>query len=322
VTSVLRRAVAPFAAVTALVATLSACGTGPSQVNTAAIVGDHVVSVDDVQALVDKVAKEPAARSLVQSHKLDLVGSEAVSQLVTHQLITEVAREENLQVDQEQLSAWREENPLEQQLPTDGSVPAEQLVPMLVSRARGFDAFANDTLLLAALAEKYLGRVNVKANLVQFPTSDLDKAKALAEQVAARPDEGPALMRAGASEQAPPQLNVETGTEPIALQLMAPNNSVILVNVPGTAEGAGSVAVVQVLSTQISSSAAETDLGSVDPSQLSQYGRYVLRQTLLDEGIRVSPRYGEWNFAQMNVPAKSDSAPADMLLLAKNNDKS
>ncbi|MDQ3787420.1 MAG: hypothetical protein M3422_09275, partial [Actinomycetota bacterium] len=90
-TSVLRRAVAPFAAVTALVATLSACGTGPSQVNSAVIIDDHVISVDEVQSLIDKVVKEPAARPLAQQHKLDLVAREVVSQLVTHQVLSEVA---------------------------------------------------------------------------------------------------------------------------------------------------------------------------------------------------------------------------------------
>lgn len=318
-TSVLRRAVAPFAAVTALVATLSACGTGPSQVNSAVIIDDHVISVDEVQSLVDKVAKEPAARSLSQQHKLDLVAREAVTQLVTHRLITEVAREENLRVDQEQLSALREQNPLSQELPTDGSVPAEQLVPMLVNRARGFDAFANDNLLLIELAEKYLGRANAKYNVAGVKT--FDEAKTLAEQIAARPDDGPSLMRSASAEDLPPQLNSETGPGPLALQLMVPDNTVLLINQPATDQSAGGFFVVQVLSTEVSSSPSpEADPSQNDPSQLPQYGKYLLRERLLEQDIRLSPRYGEWNMAEMKVLPKSEAEVGGLILLPKTDE--
>lgn len=317
-TSVLRRAVAPFAAVTALVVSLSACGTGPSQVNSAVILGDHVISVDEVQGLVDKVVKEPAARGLAQQHKLDLVAREAVTQLVTHRLITEAAREENLEVDQEQLSSLREQNPLEQELPTDGSVPADQLVPLLVSRARGFDAFANDNLLLIELAEKYLGRATAKYNVAGFTTNDFDDAKALAEKIAANPSQGASLMREASSEEMPPQLNSDTGPGALALQLMVPDDSVLIVSQPASSESAGGYFVVQVLSTEVASSASEeADQSQTDPNSMPQYGKYLLRQSLLDDGIRVSPRYGEWNTAEMKVLPKSESEVAGLLLLPK-----
>ncbi len=157
-TSVLHRVVAPFAAVTALVATLTACGTGPNQVNSAVIIGDHVISVDEVQSVVDKVVKEPAARSLAQQHKLDLVAREAVGQLVVHEVLGDFARREGLKVDQDQLAALRAQNPFNQKLSANSNMPTEQLVPELVSRARGFEAYANDQLLLVELAKNHLGR--------------------------------------------------------------------------------------------------------------------------------------------------------------------
>ncbi|MGB3437732.1 MAG: hypothetical protein WBA97_03170 [Actinophytocola sp.] len=313
-TSVLRRAVAPIAAVTALVATLSACGTGPSQVNSAVILDDHVISVDEVQALIDKVVEEPAARPLAQQRKLDLVAREVVSQLITHQLLTEVAKEEDLQVDQEQLSLLREQDPLGQELPTDGSVPAEQLVPALVNRARGFDAYATDNLLLIELANSYLGRVDVKYNVAGL--SDYDDAKALAEKVAATPENGPSLMRAASTEELPPQLNSDTGPGPLALQLMVPDDSVLLINQPSSEQSAAGFFVVQVLSKKVASSPSpDFDPSQVDPSQLPQYGRYLLREHLLGRSLRVSPRYGVWNLAEMKVLPKSEAGVAGLLLL-------
>ncbi|MFC4854042.1 hypothetical protein [Actinophytocola glycyrrhizae] len=319
-TSVLRRAVAPIAAVTALVATLSACGTGPSQVNSAVIIDDHVISVDEVQSLIDEVVKEPAARPLAEQHKLDLVAREVVSQLITHELLTEVAREENLRVDQSQLSLLREQDPFGQELPTDGSVPADQLVPALVNRARGFDAYANDNLLLMELANRYLGRADVKYNVAGV--TDYDDAKTLAQKIVANPDNGPSLMRAASAEDLPPQLNSATGPGPLALQLMVPDDSVLLINQPATAQSAGSFFVVQVLSKDIASSASpEFDPSQVDPSQLPQYGKYLLREQAIDKNIRVSPRYGEWNLAEMKVLPKAEADVAGLLLLPEEADK-
>ncbi|WP_459720311.1 hypothetical protein [Actinophytocola sp. KF-1] len=319
-TSVLRRAVAPFAAVTALVATLSACGTGPSQVNSAVIIDDHVISVDEVQSLIDKVVKEPAARPLAQQHKLDLVAREIVTQLVTHQVLTEVAEEENLSVDQEQLAMLREQDPLGQELPADGSVPADQLVPALVNRARGFDAYANDNLLLVELAQKYLGRADVKYNVAGL--TDYDDAKALAEKIAADPDNGPSLMRSASSEELPPQLNSNTGPGPLALQLLVPDDSVLLINEPATAQSPGGFFVVQVLSSEVASSASpESDPSQMDPNQLPTYGKYLLRDELAGKDVRVSPRYGEWNLAEMKVMPKSEAGVAGLLLMPE-TDKS
>lgn len=314
-TSVLRRAVAPIAAVTALVATLTACGTGPSQVNSAVIIDDHTISVDEVQALIDKVVKEPAARPLSQQHKLDLVAREAVSQLVTHQVLMEVAEKENLSVDQQQLSALREQNPLDQELPADGSVPAEQLVPALVNRARGFDAYANDNLLLIQLAQKYLGRADVKYNVAGL--TDYDDAKALAEKISADPEAGPSLMRSASTEDLPPQLNSETGPGPLALQLLVPDDSVLLINQPATSQSPGGFFVVQVLSSEVADSVSpEADPNQqVDPSQLPTYGKYLLRDEVAGKDLRVSPRYGEWNIAEMKVLPKAEAGVAGLLLV-------
>jgi hypothetical protein len=318
VTSVLRRAVAPFAAVTALVATLSACGTGPSQVNSAVILDDRVISVDEVQGLVDKVVREPAAKGLAQQHKLDLVAREAVTQLVTHRLLTEVAREENLRVDPKELADFKEQNPIDQELPTDGSAPAEQLIPLLVYRARGFDAFANDYLLLGQLAKEYLGRVNVKANVASFPLEDFDAAKALAEKVAANPDDGAKLIEGASSETGQSQLDIETGANELALQLKAPDDSVFVMNQPASQQSAGSYFVVQVLSTEVASEpSAEMDLSQVDQGTLAQVGKFLLRDKLLDSGISVSPRFGVWNSFEMKVLPKSESDVAGMLLLPR-----
>jgi hypothetical protein len=318
VTSVLRRAAAPFAVVTALVASLTACGTGPSQVNSAVIIDDRVISVDDVQAIIDKVVEDPAARQLSQQHKLDLVAREAVTQLITHQLLTEAAKDEGLRVNESDLKDLRENNPFDEELPTDGSVPTEQLVPALVNKARGFDAYANDTLLLTELAKKYLGRVSATVNVALFDKPD--KARELADKVFADPGGAPTLMREASAAGMEPQLGLDTGPSPLGMRLLAPKNSVMMLYEAPTAQSAGGYVVVQIVSTDIADSPSpDFNPAQVDTSQLPDVGKYMLRERVLAGNIKISPRYGIWNAADMKVVPKSEADVAGFVLVPKSD---
>jgi len=320
VTSVLRRVVAPFAAVTALVATLSACGTGPSQVNAAVILGDRVISVDQVQSLVDKVVKEPAARSLAQQHKLDLVAREVVGQLIVHEVVTDVARSEGLRVDEDKLADLRAQNPFGQKLVVGSDVPTEQLVPELVYRARGFDAYANDQLLLEALAKEHLGRESAKYNLVGVEGAD--EARELAKKIVANPDDAASLMRAASEKSAEPVLALDKDTGPTGdgVYLAAPKNTVFVLPSSQGATGGGGFQVVQVLSTKTTSSVpSDADLSQISEEQLPTLGRFVLRPHVIESGVRISPRYGVWNDLMLTVVPKSEAEVSGYVVLPKSN---
>lgn len=323
-TSVLRRAAAPFAVVTALVATLTACGSGPSQVNSAVILGDRVISVDEVQDVVNKVAKEPAARPLADQHKLDLVAREVVRQMILSELIDEAAREEGLRVDQDKLEQLREANPFGQELPTDGSAPTEQLVPELVYRARGFDSYANDQLLLDALAREHLGRDSVVYNMANVLTAA--EARELAEKISADPDNSESLMRAASKpETGEPQLDRDTSSTPAAaadgLYLSAPANSVFVLPAGQGAQGGGGFQVVHLVSSDNSGS-PDVEGSQVPDEQLPLIGQYALRPYAIDSDIRISPRYGVWNDAVLKVVPKSEAEVSGFLVLPMKNDRS
>src|SRR5256885_14327161 len=88
-----------IAALATVGTTLTACGSGPNQVNSAVIIGDRVITVDSVQQRRDTALKnEPAAKALAMTHALDKGARGIVSQLVRHELITSAARQENLSV--------------------------------------------------------------------------------------------------------------------------------------------------------------------------------------------------------------------------------
>lgn len=313
-TSVLRRVVAPFAAVTALVATLSACGTGPNQVNSAAIIGDRVISVDQVQSLVDKVVKEPAARSLAQQHKLDLVAREALGQLMVHDLLAKAARKEGLRVDQDQLAELRAQNPFGQKLSADGGMPTEQLVPELVYRARGFDAYANDQLLLDALAREHLGKESVQFNGVIV--QDAKEARELAEKIAARPQDSASLIRATAKSPDEMVTNADTGANDNGVLLFAPKNSVFVLPSGQGDQGGGGYQVLHVLSTKTTDTVSpDADLSQIQPQQLPTIGLYALRRYAIESGVKISPRYGVWNATRLKIVPKSEADVSGFLVL-------
>lgn len=318
-TSVLRRVVAPFAAVTALVATLSACGTGPNQVNSAAIIGDRVISVDQVQSLVDKVVKEPAARGLAQQHKLDLVAREALGQLIVHEALGNVARREGLKVDQDQLAALRAQNPFGQKLSAGGDTPTEQLVPQLVYRARGFEDYANDQLLLLELAKKHLGRDSATYNLVTVQTAD--EARTLAEQITADPKQSAALMRAaGRKAKAEPTLGTDTKQTTDGVYLSGPENSVFVLPPSQGQQGGGGYSVVHVLSRKTSATTSpDLDLSQAQPSEILNFGLFAARPTIMASNPKISPRYGVWNNLQLKVVPKSEAEVSGFVLAPGSN---
>ncbi len=163
-----------IAVLTALVAGLTACGSGPSQVNSAVIVDGKSISVDEVQGLLDKVVREqPAAKPLAQQHKLDLVAREAVSQLVLHQLLTKAAaRGEASRVEREDVDQAMAQDPFKDKLPTDGSVPPDALASQLVYRARDLRDTVTDQVLLAQLADKYFDKLQVTMDYTTVVSDD------------------------------------------------------------------------------------------------------------------------------------------------------
>lgn len=305
----------------ALVATLTACGSGPSQVNSAAIIGDRTISVDDVQALVDEIVREqPAAKSLARERKLDLIAREALTQLIIHELVDDVAEREGITAGPDEVAEFLENDPLGQELPNDGSVPPEQLVQQLVFRARDTNEYATDQVLLAGLAEKYLGRTSITYNLVALP--DGDEANTLAERIIANPDRSGELMTEAGGETASPQLETPSGPTVDAVYLTAPEGSVFVLPSGQGDQGAGGFQVVHVLEREVSSQVDPNyDPASIRPEQMPLLGVYALREEAMTADLQVSPRYGVWNDAMVKVVPKLEADVSGKVLLPAGSDK-
>jgi hypothetical protein len=167
---------------------LAGCGTGPSQVGSAAIVGDTSVSIDQVQNLIDKAVREhPYARKLADEHKLDLLGRAFVGQLVLHELLLKAAQQEGISPNYGQIDAQLAKDPLTGPVPAN-SADETQAVSQVATRARDHREELTDANLAQALADKTMPDLSV--------TFDYTSIGSLPSSDGGEPPQGPAAQKA------------------------------------------------------------------------------------------------------------------------------
>lgn len=186
---------------------LAGCGSGPSQVRAAFLLGDTEVSQDTVQQLIDKAVREqPAAQQLSQQHKLDQLGREIVGQLAQHELLVKAARQEGLVADEATVSGLLGEDPLVTPVSANGVDPS-QLARQIAYRARDHREVFTDYGLMQALGRKHFGGLSVTYDYTVVtsddggaqPQSMRDKAFAKAERMAASPAAADQVLREDAA---------------------------------------------------------------------------------------------------------------------------
>jgi hypothetical protein len=297
-----------FLAVFAGCLLLAGCGSGPSQTETAAYVGDQTVSIDRVQQLIDKAVREqPAAQQLAQQHKLDQLGREVVRQLVVHDLITGAARREGLTADPLQVA--QEANALGQPVSADATDPS-RLPEGIVARARDHTEYATDYELEQQLGAKYFATMSVTFDYTTVSSDDngprRDQALAKAERFAANPGAAANVVRTDAAA----GLDASLGNSLPALR--SPGlASTVLFGVPaGTvvtfqADPSQALWVVAVIRQRTLNTPVSVDQPvRPTPGQLVSIGTRLLQPDVDTAGVRINPRYGVWD------PVAMDLAPS------------
>jgi hypothetical protein len=326
VTTVIRRPVVLTAALAVLGTVLAGCGSGPSQVNAAVIIGDRVISVDEVQRRLDMALKaEPAARELAKNHRLDLVSRGIVSELIRHELLAEAARREGLTVSEQDVT----------ELVTRGSLPED---PVLRSVQAGFDRgqLVRDQLLSVSLGQKYRDRLHVTVDGAVLASSDArEKADELARKLAAQPDRAVQLLESAATEEIQPvpdqtfgpistfAIYGESQQQQVSLipVLGVPENTVIAFPFGSGDQGAGArwlVALVRQRDVNGTPSEQEVPFASqVTPQWLHSVGQQLVSPLAAELGVRISPRYGVWDELAVGV-APNEAEKAGIVLPAAN----
>jgi hypothetical protein len=323
------RATVLIALLTALVAGLTACGSGPSQVNTAVIVDGKAIQVDEVQGLLDKIVKEQkAARPLAQQHKLDLVAREAVSQLVLHQLLLKVAREEDITASPEQVDQAIAQDPFKDELPADGSVPPDALAQQLVYRARDLRDTITDQLLMVQLADKFFDKLQITMDYLTVvsdqqgakPESMRDKAFAKAREFAANPDDVASLIAketaAGGNAQEGAQFPAVQDAQLAATPMFGAGDGTVVAFQPSPEQALWVVGLIRKRDTNATVDSSQAP--QVQPAELVGVGKRMLQPYAQRSDIRVSPRYGVWDMSALGV-APNEAETTGLVLAPKDS---
>jgi hypothetical protein len=301
VTTAMRRTALALAAAATLVA---GCSSAPGQAGAAAIVAGQPIPLSVVQQRVDRLLDSPEIMAQLeqQGRRPADAARQFLAQAVTHELLKIAQQREGLVVDEAEVNLRIEE---------EGGV--DVLGQGAVNDPSGVRDQVRDSLLIAELAEKYLGRVVLTYNAVEFQTPQ--KAKEFARQVVADPAHSAELMSSVKDAMGAPALNATASNETLnSITWFAPDNAVLVVSA-NQGEQAGGYQVVHVLSKQLVTRPPELDLSQLQASQLQQLGRQFLRPLAVELGVTPSPRYGVWDPATMTVLPTEEAAAAGEVLI-------
>jgi len=286
---------------------LVGCGSGPSQIGAAALVGDTAIPVDRVQGQLDSVLTkegEQAKAQLVAGNQLDDVSREIVTQAVRHELLAVAARREGLTVDDEQVT----------------DLISEQGGPEVASAATIYDAQgirvrARDQLLAVELGRKYLSRLSVTVDYTTAGTrtAAMQRVQQLSE---AGPDRAREIIAAEAEQGAAAALDQEilAAENPglAAAPMFGVDEGTVVAFTAGQDAGSWLVTVVTDRSTDAQGSTGAQGGGAldeVDPALLEAVGLRQLAPIARDLGVRINPRYGVWDPVSLRVaPNENETA--------------
>jgi hypothetical protein len=319
VTLVIRRPVGVLVGLAAAALLLTACGSGPSQVGSALIVGNTSVSVSQVQKeLNDLLASSPTVQQAQKQGKLDQATRGIVTTHVLHDLVARAAVQDKLAVTDQQV---------DQLISQSGG--AAKLAGALEVNPSDVRSVVKDVLLEVSLARKFADTLSVNFGYV-VATSRQD-ATAKAHQLAANPDglaamvatENKAAQAQGAQaggqtqatfsvssylqgvEQAQQQAQSQGSQAPTENDgpvFGTPANTVVAFEPEPASSGTWIVALIKsrtVNNGNVPVGASPAD--NADLTTLEQIGVSLLQPDATSLGVRVSPRYGVWDQVGMEV---------------------
>lgn len=309
-----RRLLPLVASVALALLALAGCGSAPSQVDAAAVVGQRVIPIEllqerlrtaapDLQAAYAQQAAEqgapagtpvPSALLADQSRRLLTVS-------VLHELVAEQSRRDGITVTPVQVDAL-----------LAGSGGAE-----VAARGSGFAPatvreLVADQIAVAEIGRRAFDRIAVTVDYATL--ADRARAEELARRVTADPARAGALFASVPGGAAGQVLRPGSASRPggpvsaTSIVYGVPTGTVAVA--PGAPDEAGSGSaggrpwtVVRVTDRMLSAPPATTGIpaATVDEETAIAFGLRLLQPLALDLGVRVSPRYGAWDPTQLAV---------------------
>ncbi|PXY26518.1 hypothetical protein DI005_36275 [Prauserella sp. PE36] len=294
----------PVTLLTAVVAglVLAGCGSGPSQVGSAAIIGDRSIPLEDVQQevrwLLDNV---PEAEQAQEQRKLDLQAREVVRSRIIHELTMIAAQREGLRADPAEVDAL-----IEGSGGVDAVARGAGVIPERVRE------LATDQVLLQQLAQHYVDRVSVRLVGTSIVTESpgataKDQALEIGRDIAADPGRVEQIVRQSGNQlidsELPMAQTLQNQPEIAASAVFGASEGSVLVIQPSQEQAEWLVALVQERNVSAGDGSAST--AQADPQYLYFAGLRLLQPIADELGVRVNPRYGVWDATALS-PAASE----------------
>ncbi|MDD7966897.1 hypothetical protein [Actinomycetospora lemnae] len=313
------------ASVVVALVVLAGCGTGPDRTGAAAIVGDTVIPISEIQSglrtaapdLRVAVDQQGAAQGIPPGAPIppQLLAQESrrlVTVRVLHELIAEQSRRDGIVVTPQRVDAA---------LARAGGAEA-------AAQGSGFDPATIRGLVADQIAASDIGRAvfdRLQVTIDYATAPDRASAEALARAVAADPARAPQLF--GSVGGTPPTgLTVRPGQDqgaglqssassllfglPAGTVTITPGRSSSQASGQDPAQGPWSVVHVRERTLAAPGTPPPpgvTPAAAVDDDTMFGFGLRQLQPLALELGVTVSPRYGAWDPTQLDVVQDPDA---------------
>ncbi|MHA6796699.1 hypothetical protein ACVGVM_24775 [Pseudonocardia bannensis] len=283
-------------AVAVVGAVVSGCGSGPSQVGSAVIVGADAVPLAEVQSRLDVALAKTEAVSQLASRGVgsDDIARDVVSRAVVHDLLARTAAAEGIVISDAQIDA---------ELAANGG--AELAVQSSLYDLPALRERVRDELVAAELARRHIDGLAVTVDVAAATSREDAEAKARA--IAAGGAAADAVFAVNAQRGL--QFRATSDPEAAAMAFFGTTDGRIVVFQPAP-EQSGWI-VLRVAERRTDAPPAGPSVASqIDQATLVKIGERML-QPLADEiGVRVNPRYGVWDPIRLRVVAEGQEAGA------------
>ena len=294
------RALAVMATVGAVV---SGCGTGPSQVGSAVIVGTTSVPLEQVQSRLDvALGKTDAVAQLASSGVgPPEIARDVVTGAVTHDLLARTAATDGITVTDADVDAA-----LQQSGGADAALSQSLYdLPAIQERVR-------DRIIAIRHAQRIVPGLTVTADLIAAETRDDAAAKARV------------LAAGGPAADALFAQNPETSRRSMSYQAVRSPEaaSTVLFGLPigrtayfQPSPQQGGWIVLRVTDRKEDPNADPNAAASLGDSDLAAIGQRLLQPLAEEVGVRVNPRFGVWDPVSMRVVAANQEGGAILPLM-------
>jgi hypothetical protein len=282
---------------------VSGCGTGPSQVGSAVIVGTTAVPLEQVQSRLDVALGKTDVVAQLASSGVGApdIARDVVTGAVMHDLLARTAATEGITVSEADVDAALQES---------GGADAAQsqsLYDLSAIRER-----VRDRLIAVKHAQRIVPGLTITADLVA--ANSRDDAAAKARVLAAGGPEADALFAA----------NPETSRRNMSYQAVRSPEaaSTVLFGLPvgrtayfQPSPQQGGWIVLRVTDRQEDANADPSAAASLGDSDLAAIGDRLLQPLSEEVGVRVNPRFGVWDPVSMRVVAADQQGGAILPLM-------